>query len=375
MEFIDLHAQYLQLKDEINANIQKVLDHGKYIMGPEVFELEDQLADYVGVQHCITCANGTDALQMVLMAWNIKAGDAVFVPSFTFMSTAEVVSLQGATPVFTDIDIKTFNMSVESLEKQIKKVLAEGKLTPKAIIPVDLFGQPADYDKIMNIAKKYNLLVLEDAAQGFGGSIEGMKACSFGDAATTSFFPAKPLGCYGDGGAIFTDSDELANLLKSIRIHGKGTEKYDNVRIGLNSRLDTIQAAILLPKLKAFKEYELQKRNEFACRYTESLKGKYTTPFVPNNIKSSWAQYTLLLNNEEERNALQSKLKEHNIPSMIYYPKPLHLQTCYKDFEHSEGYLVNAEKASKCVLSLPMSPWIDRYDLEKVICKVLNNGK
>ena len=375
MEFIDLHAQYLQLRDEINANIQKVLDHGKYIMGPEVFELEDQLADYVGVQRCITCANGTDALQMVLMAWNIKAGDAVFVPSFTFMSTAEVVSLQGATPVFTDIDIKTFNMSVESLEKQIKKVLAEGKLTPKAIIPVDLFGQPADYDKIMNIAKKYNLLVLEDAAQGFGGSIEGMKACSFGDAATTSFFPAKPLGCYGDGGAIFTDSDELANLLKSIRIHGKGTEKYDNVRIGLNSRLDTIQAAILLPKLKAFKEYELQKRNEFACRYTESLKGKYTTPFVPNNIKSSWAQYTLLLNNEEERNALQSKLKEHNIPSMIYYPKPLHLQTCYKDFEHSEGYLVNAEKASKCVLSLPMSPWIDRYDLEKVICKVLNNGK
>ncbi len=374
MEFIDLHAQYLQLRDEINANIQKVLDHGKYIMGPEVFELEDQLADYVGVQHCITCANGTDALQMVLMAWNIKAGDAVFVPSFTFMSTAEVVSLQGATPVFTDIDIKTFNMSAESLEKQIKKVLAEGKLTPKAIIPVDLFGQPADYDKIMKIAKKYNLLVLEDAAQGFGGSIEDMKACSFGDAATTSFFPAKPLGCYGDGGAIFTDNDELAELLKSIRIHGKGTEKYDNIRIGLNSRLDTIQASILLPKLKVFKEYELQKRNEIACRYTESLKGKYTTPFVPNNIKSSWAQYTLLLNNEEERNSLQSKLKEHDIPSMIYYPKPLHLQTCYKDLEY-KCRLINSENASKCVLSLPMSPWIDRHDLEKVICKVLNNGK
>lgn len=375
MEFIDLHAQYLQLRDEINANIQKVLDHGKYIMGPEVFELEEQLAEYVGVKHCITCANGTDALQMVLMAWDIKAGDAVFVPSFTFMSTAEVVSLQGATPVFTDIDIKTFNMSVESLEKQIKKVLAEGKLAPKAIIPVDLFGQPADYDKIMKLAKKYNLLVLEDAAQGFGGSIEGMKACSFGDAATTSFFPAKPLGCYGDGGAIFTDNDELAELLKSIRIHGKGTEKYDNIRIGLNSRLDTIQAAILLPKLKAFKKYELQKRNEIAYRYTESLKDKYTTPFVLDNMQSSWAQYTLLLNNEEERNALQLKLKEHNIPSMIYYPKPLHLQTCYKDFGHSEGYLVNAEKASKCVLSLPMSPWIDRHDLEKVICKVLNNGK
>ena len=251
MEFIDLHAQYLQLRDEINSNIQKVLDHGKYIMGPEVFELEEQLAEYVGVKHCITCANGTDALQMVLMAWDIKAGDAVFVPSFTFMSTAEVVSLQGATPVFTDIDIKTFNMSAENLEEQIKKVLEKGKLTPKAIIPVDLFGQPADYEQIGQIAQKYNLLVLEDAAQGFGGNINGKMACSFGDAATTSFFPAKPLGCYGDGGAVFTDSDELANLLKSIRIHGKGTEKYDNVRIGLNSRLDTIQAAILLPKLKA----------------------------------------------------------------------------------------------------------------------------
>ena len=295
MEFIDLHAQYLQLRDEINANIQKVLDHGKYIMGPEVFELEDQLADYVGVQHCITCANGTDALQMVLMAWNIKAGDAVFVPSFTFMSTAEVVSLQGATPVFTDIDIKTFNMSAESLEKQIKKVLAEGKLTPKAIIPVDLFGQPADYEQIGQIAQKYNLLVLEDAAQGFGGNINGKMACSFGDAATTSFFPAKPLGCYGDGGAVFTDSDELANLLKSIRIHGKGTEKYDNVRIGLNSRLDTIQAAILLPKLKAFKEYELQKRNEIACRYTESLKGKYTTPFVPNKAQFQNSKYIVFI--------------------------------------------------------------------------------
>ena len=363
MEFIDLHAQYLQLRDEINSNIQKVLDHGKYIMGPEVFELEEQLAEYVGVKHCITCANGTDALQMVLMAWDIKAGDAVFVPSFTFMSTAEVVSLQGATPVFTDIDIKTFNMSAENLEEQIKKVLEKGKLTPKAIIPVDLFGQPADYEQIGQIAQKYNLLVLEDAAQGFGGNINGKMACSFGDAATTSFFPAKPLGCYGDGGA---DSDELANLLKSIRIHGKGTEKYDNVRIGLNSRLDTIQAAILLPKLKAFKEYELQKRNEIACRYTESLKGKYTTPFVPNNIKSSWAQYTLLLNNEEERNSLQYKLKEHNIPSMIYYPKPLHLQTCYKDLEY-KCRLINSENASKCVLSLPMSPWMDECDIIKIL--------
>lgn len=367
MQFIDLHAQYLQLKKEIDANIQKVLDHGKYIMGPEVNELEKQLSEYVGVKHCITCANGTDALQMVLMAWNVQAGDAVFVPSFTFMSTAEVVSLQGATPVFTDIDLRTFNMCADSLEKQIKKVISEGKLKPKAIIPVDLFGQPADYEKLMKIAEKYSLLVLEDAAQGFGGSISGKKACSFGNAATTSFFPAKPLGCYGDGGAVFTDNDDLAALLKSIRIHGKGTEKYDNVRIGLNSRLDTIQAAVLLPKLQAFKKYELQKRNEVAAKYTEALKENYNTPYVPEQMESSWAQYTLLLEDEATRNALQAKLQAAGIPSMIYYPRPLHLQTCYKDLGYSEGDLPNAERASKCVLSLPMSPWIAAQDIEKNI--------
>lgn len=371
MQFIDLYAQYLQLKEEIDSNIQKVLDHGKYIMGPEVAELEKELAEYVGVKHCITCANGTDALQMVLMAWGIKEGDAVFVPSFTFMSTAEVVSLEGATPVFTDIELNTFNMCAESLEKQILKVIEEGKLTPKAIIPVDLFGQPANYDKILPIAKKYNLLVLEDGAQGFGGSINGKMACSFGDAATTSFFPAKPLGCYGDGGAIFTDNDELAELLKSIRIHGKGTEKYDNVRIGLNSRLDTLQAAILLPKLKAFKEYELQKRNEVAQKYADALQGKYQVPVVPEGMISSWAQYTLLLKNEEERNALQAKLQAAGVPSMIYYPKPLHQQTCYKWLVYDEGSLPNSGKASKCVLSLPMSPWINDEDQEKVISAIL----
>ena len=371
MQFIDLHAQYLQLKEEIATNIQKVLDHGKYIMGPEVAELEKELAEYVGVKHCITCANGTDALQMVLMAWGVKEGDAVFVPSFTFMSTAEVVSLEGATPVFTDIELDTFNMCADSLEKQIIKVIEEGKLTPKAIIPVDLFGQPANYDKILPIAKKYNLLVLEDGAQGFGGSINGKMACSFGDAATTSFFPAKPLGCYGDGGAIFTDNDELADLLKSIRIHGKGIEKYDNVRIGLNSRLDTLQAAILLPKLKAFKDYELQKRNEVAQKYTDALKEKYQVPVIPEDMNSSWAQYTLLIENEEERNALQAKLQEAGIPSMVYYPKPLHQQTCYKCLGYSEGCLPNSEKASKCVLSLPMSPWITNEDQEKVIKAII----
>lgn len=371
MQFIDLHAQYLDLKTEIDANIQKVLDHGKYIMGPEVAELEMQLAEYVGVKHCITCANGTDALQMVLMAWGIKEGDAVFVPSFTFMSTAEVVSLQGATPVFTDINLRTFNMSAESLEEQISNVIAEGKLTPKAVIPVDLFGQPADYEAIIPIARKYNLLVLEDGAQGFGGSINGKMACSFGDAATTSFFPAKPLGCYGDGGAVFTDDDDLAVLLKSIRIHGKGTEKYDNVRIGLNTRLDTIQAAVLLPKLKAFKEYELEKRNTVAAKYTDALNDKYATPVVTKGMISSWAQYTLLLENEEERVTLQSKLQNAGIPSMVYYPRPLHLQTCYNYLGYSAGSFPNAEKASKCVLSLPMSPWIKEEEQEKVIRELL----
>ena len=363
MQFIDLHAQYLQLKEDIDANIKKVLNHGKYIMGPEVLELEQQLAEYVGVKHCITCGNGTDALQMVLMAWDIKEGDAVFVPSFTFMSTAEVVSLVGATPIFTDIDLRTFNMCADSLEEQIKKTLAEGKLKPKAVIPVDLFGQPADYTKILPIAEKYGLKVLEDGAQGFGGSINGKKACSFGHAATTSFFPAKPLGCYGDGGAVFTNNDNLAELLKSIRIHGKGKEKYDNVRIGLNTRLDTIQAAVLLPKLKAFKEYELQKRNDVAKKYTEALKEKYKTPYVPQGVESSWAQYTLLLNSEEERNELQRKLQEQGIPSMVYYPKPLHMQTCYKYLGYDENSLPNAVKASKCVLSLPMSPWISEQQI------------
>lgn len=367
MQFIDLQVQYQALKKEIDANIQKVLDHGKYIMGPEVLELERELAAYVGVKHCITCANGTDALQMVLMAWGIGEGDAVFVPTFTFMSTAEVVSLEGATPVFTDVDIATFNMDVQSLEKQIKKVIAEGKLNPKAIIPVDLFGQPANYPEIMKIAEKYNLLVLEDGAQGFGGSINGQKACSFGHAATTSFFPAKPLGCYGDGGAIFTNDDELAELLLSIRIHGKGIEKYDNVRIGLNSRLDTIQAAILLPKLEAFAKTELELRNKWAGYYTKRLSSKYNTPKVPDGYLSSWAQYTLLLDSAEERDTLQAKLKAADIPSMIYYPRPLHLQTAYLYLGYQKGAFPNAEKACAGVLSLPMSPWLKEEDAERIV--------
>ena len=300
MQFIDLKAQYEKMSLEINQNIQNVLNSGQYMMGDYVQQLEKELAAYVGVKHCVTCANGTDALQLALMVWDVKVGDAVFVPSFTFYSTAEVVSIVGATPIFIDTDPRTFNIDANHLEKAIKDILKEGKLTPKIIITVDLFGQPANYDEIMKIAHKYNLLTLEDGAQGFGGSINGKMACSFGDIATTSFFPAKPLGCYGDGGALFTDSDEYYQLLISLRVHGKGTFKYDNVRIGMNSRLDTIQAAILLPKLHAFKNYELDKRNEYAELYTEYLKGYVIIPYVPERYISSWAQYTILLNSEKE---------------------------------------------------------------------------
>lgn len=363
MEFIDLKKQYEILKQEIDANIQAVLDDGHYIMGAAVSELEKELADYIGVKHCITCANGTDALSLALMAWDIKSGDAVFVPSFTFYATAEVVSLIGATPIFIDSDPRTFNIDVIHLRSMIENVIKEGKLTPRAIIPVDLFGQPAEYEEIMKIAKDYNLLVLEDGAQGFGGSINGKKACGFGDISTTSFFPAKPLGCYGDGGAVFTDSDVDYEKLVSLRVHGKGSYKYDNVRVGLNSRLDTLQAAILLPKLHAFNDYELNRRNEIADIYNHELNDIVITPLVKENMQSSWAQYTILLNDEQERNELQQYLKSKGIPSMIYYPKPLHMQSVYKDHIVYSEDLKNAENLSRKCLSLPMHPYLEREQI------------
>ena len=325
------------------------------------------MAEYVGVKHCITCANGTDALSMAMMVWNIGEGDAVFVPDFTFFSTGEIVAFAGATPIFVDVDPVTFNMSAKSLEYQIEKVLKEGTLTPKAIIPVDLFGLPADYEKINPIALKYNLKILEDGAQGFGGEWNGKKACSFGEISTTSFFPAKPLGCYGDGGAVFTDDDELAKLLKSIRIHGKGTMKYDNVRIGMNSRLDTIQAAILSVKLKVFKEYELDGVNLAAIQYTDRLKEIVKTPEIPINYRSSWAQYTIQLKDKKERNEIQQKLSDADIPSMIYYPKPMHMQQAFADrtFEMNEYEYTN--KLCDTVLSLPMHPYLETQDIDKVI--------
>lgn len=359
MEFNDLKAQYRKLEDEIKANINTVLEHGTYIMGPEIAQLEKELCEYVGTKYCVTCANGTDALQMALMAWDIGQGDAVFVPSFTFMSTSEVVNLMGATPVFVDIDIDTFNMDAGSFEKAVQSISDEGKLTPKVVIPVDLFGQCADYTKIIPIARKYGLYVLEDGAQGFGATIADKRACSFGDISTTSFFPAKPLGCYGDGGALFTDNEEWYKLLTSIRVHGKGTGKYDNVRVGLNSRLDTMQAAILLPKLHAFIDFELDARHKWAELYTELLNDKVKVPTVPDGFTSSWAQYTILLDSRENRDVLQAKLKEDGIPSNIYYPKSVHEQTVYLSLGYGEGSLPNAERASKGVLSIPMHPYMD----------------
>lgn len=373
MEFRDLKTQYKNLKAEIDERVLSVMERAQFISGPEVKELEKKLAEYVGVKHCITCANGTDALELVLLAWGIGKGDAVFVPTFSFMSTAEVVASVGAFPLFVDIDPDTFNLDPEKLEQAIILAQNEGKYNLRAVIPVDLFGLPADYEAIATIANKYGLKVLEDGAQGFGGAINGKRACSFGDAATTSFFPAKPLGCYGDGGAMFTDDDELALLLRSLTVHGKGTEKYDNVRIGRNSRLDTLQAAILITKLKAFDEYELVAVNRVAAEYTKRLKGIVKTPAIPEGYLSSWAQYTILLENEEQRNGLQAKLKEKGIPSMIYYPRPLHLQTAFAFCGMKEGTCPVAEKTSRCVLSLPMHPYLEDGNVE-IVCRTIEGN-
>ena len=361
MQFIDLQAQYQHLKTKIDKRIQDVLNHGHYIMGPEVKELEQKLAEFVGVKYCITCANGTDALTLAMMVLDIKEGDAVFCPTFTFFATAETIAFQKATPVFVDSDKDTFNICPLHLEQQIEKTIAEGNLKPKAIIAVDLFGLPANYPELERIADKYDLKLIEDAAQGFGGSItdqQGNKrtAGCFGDIATTSFFPAKPLGCYGDGGAVFTNNDEYAALLESLRVHGKGTDKYDNVRIGMNSRLDTIQAAILLEKLAEFPQ-ELINRNKAADNYESSLAGKYKTPQVPQGYISSWAQYTLVSDN---RDVEMEKYKLQGVPSMIYYSKCMHQQTAFEELNYTDSSFPVASKLCKQVFSLPMHPYIKK---------------
>ncbi len=379
MEFRDLKKQYQVLKDKIDEKVQSVCASAHYISGPEVGELEKELAEYVGVKHCITCANGTDALTLALRTWNIGKGDAVFVPDFTFFSSGECPASLGATCVFVDVDEHTYNLDPKKLEEAIIKVQKDGKYTPKVVVAVDLFGLPADYNAIKPICQKYGLLLLEDGAQGFGGEINGKKACSFGDISTTSFFPAKPLGCYGDGGAIFTDNDEWAALLKSYAVHGKsGDDKYNNIRLGYNSRLDTIQAAILQVKFKAFKDYEVKDINRVADFYTEELKlagldKKLVLPIIKSGFKSSWAQYTIQLPSDINRSELQSKLKSQNIPSMIYYIKPMHLQGAFEGTDSAIADCPVTERLSKTVLSLPVHPYMEAKDVSLVVETIKKN--
>ena len=359
MQFRDLHRQYEAMQAEMDEALFQATRSGAYIMGAQVAELEQQLSDYVGVRHCITCANGTDALRLALMALGIGQGDAVFVPDFTFFATAEAVAMVGATPIFVDVHNETYNIDCGDLLEKLSVVSRDGKLRPAAAIAVDLFGQPADYPALLAVCRQNGMYLIEDGAQGFGGRIGSRHACSFGDISTTSFFPAKPLGCYGDGGAVFTDNDEWASLLRSLRVHGKGTDKYDNVRLGLNSRLDTLQAAVLQVKLKHFDE-ELEAVNHVAQRYTELLSGKVKPPVVPEGWFSSWAQYTIQAENRDE---IQTRLKAAGIPSMVYYPRTMCQQTAFAQMWQPCPV---ANRLAETVLSLPMHPYITDEEIELV---------
>jgi len=370
MEFLDLKTQQKRIRKPLEKRISTILDHGAYIMGPEVFELEEKLADYCGVKHAISCSSGTDALLIPLMAWGIGPGDAVFTTPFTYVATAEVISILGATPVFVDVYESTFNIDCEKLESAINKVIKEGKLKPKAIIPVDLFGLPARYRLIDQIAKKYNLKVIEDAAQSFGGSIRGKKVGVFGDVAATSFYPAKPLGCYGDGGAIFTNDDHLAEECKAIRIHGTKKDKYNSEMIGLNGRLDSIQAAVLLEKLSIFNE-ELEMRNEINFYYRKYLNN---AQHHPEGYQSAHALFSIVLGSTTKRNELLERLSQNKIPYVIYYKFPIHLMKAFSYLGYKKGDLQVSEKLSKTIVSLPMHPYLARKEIDHIV-KVLKMKK
>ncbi len=364
IQFIDLAAQQSLIRSEIDARIARVLDHGRYIMGPEIAELEERLAAFTGRRHAVSCASGTDALLLPLMAFGVGPGDAIFTTPFTFIATAEVISLLGATPVFVDVEADTFNIDVAKLRETIANVgSTHPELTPRGIIPVDLFGQPADYDEIASIASEHGLFVLEDAAQSFGATYKGRRAGNMGDVAATSFFPAKPLGCYGDGGAIFSDDDELVTTMRSIRVHGQGSDKYDNVRVGLNSRMDTMQAAVLLAKLDIF-EREIDLRQEVAGRYAAGLADVVTVPTVRDDRLSAWAQYSVL---SDDRAGLMARLKESGVPTAVYYPVPLHLQTAYQPLGYGRGDFPVSEDLASRIFSLPMHPYLGAEDQQYVI--------
>lgn len=372
MEYRGLKKQYQLHKSQIDSAIQDVLLAGNYIGGEQVKRLEAKLADYTGVKHCITCANGTDALQLALMAWGIGEGDAVFVSDFTFFSSGEVVPLVGATPVFVDIDEDTYNISAKSLESAVEYVIHHTKLKPRVVVAVDLYGQPADFSEVRPIAEKYNLLVLEDAAQGFGGMMDGRMACSFGDIAITSFFPAKPFGCYGDGGAIFTDDDTWAEQLRSLCVHGKGSDKYDNVRIGLNSRLDTIQAAILLEKFKFFEE-EIDGCNRVAERYNEQLHDIVKTPTILDNMRSSWAMYTICLKDAKERDKVMKQFAADDIPYIIYYRKSMHRQQAFAEGLIEAVSCTQSEWASERCISLPIHAYLEDEQI-RAVCESIKRA-
>lgn len=360
--FIDLKAQRARLGARIDEAVLRVVNHGAYIMGPEIGELEAQLADYCGVKHAIGCASGTDALILALLAYGVGPGDAVFVPAFTFVATAEPVALFGAVPFFVDVERETFNINADSLAAAVAEAKGQG-LKPRGVIPVDLFGLPADYDAVGAIAAEHDLFVVSDTAQGFGGSRGGKRAGTFGDIATTSFFPAKPLGCYGDGGAVFTDDDGLAEVMRSVRVHGQGKDKYDNVRLGINGRLDTMQAAVLIEKLGIFDD-ELAARDRVAQRYSSALGNHVTVPRLPDGCTSAWAQYTILL---DERDRVAAELKEQGIPSAIYYPIPLNQQTGYRGYPTVGDNAPNSQWLAERVLSLPMHPYLDEDTQDRII--------
>lgn len=365
--FIDLQAQQERIRPQVDAAIRRVLDHGQYIMGPEVLQFEHRLAEFCGIRHAIGCANGTDALVLVLRAWDVAPEDAVFVPSFTFAATAEAVVLAGGTPVFVDVDEATFNICPENLEKAIVWATKNG-LRPRVVVPVDLFGLPTDHASIARIAEKYDLLVLDDAAQGLGGSIDGRVVGSFGHATATSFFPAKPLGCYGDGGAVLTADDSLVEKVRSIQVHGKGKTKYENIQIGMNSRLDTIQAAILIEKLNVF-QAEIELRNSIARRYDEAFSGKVLTQHVPAGRVSIWAQYTMVM---DEREDFVEFCRSGNIPTQCYYPIPLHRQVAYRDYPLPTGGCPTSEKLSEKLISIPMHSYLKESDQDYIIENVLS---
>jgi len=389
MQFIDLVTQQKRIRDKVEANITAVLDHGKYIMGPEIKTLEKRLADYAGVKNAIGCASGTDALLMALMALKVGPGDAVFTSPFTFIATAEVISLLGATPVYVDIDPESFNIDPAKLDQAVSALKANDSnlhplpitnnplpLIPKAVIGVDIFGLPAEYERIDAVAREHGLSVIEDAAQSFGAELNSKKAGSFGNIACTSFFPAKPLGCYGDGGMCFTDDDELANIMESVRVHGKGDHKYDNVRIGINGRLDSLQAAILLAKFDIFPE-EIELRQKVAGRYSTLLgeNSQIKVPSIPSGATSAWAQYSVLATDEKQRNEMQNQLKEVGIPTAIYYPQPLHLQTAFSSLGYQAGDFPISEDCAQRIFSLPMHPYLLEEDQKKIADVIGNSDK